>query len=74
MSVKVRGTALSWAATSPETVLEPGPWTRPDPFFSYHVSPDGKRFLFRDPPVIVTPDLVVVQHWDQELKTLMISR
>jgi hypothetical protein len=38
------------------------------------VSPDGKRFLVLEPPTLSTPDLVVVQQWDEELKALVPRR
>lgn len=40
----------------------------------YDVSPDGKRFLVIEPPTNAPPDLVVVQHWDEELKALVRSK
>jgi hypothetical protein len=43
---------------------------------AYDVSPDGKRSLVVTPPKDVAdpPDLVVVQHWDQELKARMVGK
>ena len=37
---------------------------------NYDVSPDGKKFLVVTAPrdAVEPPDLVVVQHWDEELK------
>lgn len=40
----------------------------------YDVSPDGKRFLVLEPPTRSALDLVVVQHWDEELKALAPAR
>ena len=50
-----------------------GSWSRatgrwPAVGYQYDVSADGKRFLVIEPPKNATPDLVVVQHWDEELK------
>ena len=44
------------------------------PFVSFDIAPDGERFLMRKPGGATTtddtpePDLVVVEHWFQELK------
>ena len=43
---------------------------------TYDISPDGRRFLVIKQPESVTenrepPRLIVVQHWDQELKRLV---
>jgi serine/threonine protein kinase/Tol biopolymer transport system component len=70
MSARVTGSATTWAATAPAVVMPPR--TSVGLFLSsYDVSPDGKRVLVVDPPVLTTPDLVVVQHWNEELKTLL---
>ena len=37
---------------------------------SYDVSPDGNRFLVIKEEAATAPSLVVVQHWDEELKRL----
>ena len=71
MGVQVRGTGSRWTATSPVKVLEPGYWSREALIGpAYDVSPDGKRFLVVTPPSDQgePPDLVVIQHWDEELK------
>jgi serine/threonine-protein kinase len=74
MGVQVKATGQTWAATAPVKVLAPGYWLR----FAdqtgrgrgYDISPDGKRFLVVTPPKEVAdpPELVVIQHWDQELE------
>jgi serine/threonine-protein kinase len=74
MGVQVKATGQTWAATAPVKVLAPGYWLR----FAdqtgrgrgYDISPDGKRFLVVTPPREVgdPPELVVIQHWDQELE------
>jgi len=42
---------------------------------AYDVSPHGQRFLMIKAPAIdagaVAPALIVVQHWDEELKRLV---
>jgi hypothetical protein len=54
-------------------VLDPGYWSR-DALIGrqYDISLDGKRFLVVTPPREVAdhPELVVIQHWDQELEAL----
>jgi eukaryotic-like serine/threonine-protein kinase len=75
MSVRVTGSATAWSTTTPEVVMRPRPTQSPGLFVSsYDVSPDGRRFLVVEPPALTTPDLVVVQHWTEELKTLAPSR
>jgi eukaryotic-like serine/threonine-protein kinase len=71
MSVRVTGSATAWEATAPEVVMRP---SAGQVVSSYDVSPDGRRFLVVEPPALSTPDLVVVQHWTEELKTLASSR
>jgi eukaryotic-like serine/threonine-protein kinase len=70
MGVQVKATGQTWAATAPVKVLDPGRLRAALIGPAYDVSPDGKRFLVVTPPKEVAdpPDLVVVQHWDQELK------
>ena len=58
-------------------VLEPGYWSREALIGpAYDVSLDGKRFLVVTPPTVQgdPPDVVVIQHWDQELKALVPSQ
>jgi Tol biopolymer transport system component len=79
MGVKVRATAPAWAASAPVKVLEPGYWSRSTMIGrQIDVSPDGKRFLVvtapRVDPAVAAPHLVLVQHWDEELKTRVPSR
>jgi hypothetical protein len=41
---------------------------------TYDVSPDGQRFLMIKAPrtdAVAAPALIVVQHWDEELKRLV---
>lgn len=74
MSVKVDSTPTRWAAGPPQTVFEPGVFVSAGAFLTYDVSPDGTRFLVIDPPKIAPPELVVVQNWDEELKSLVPSK
>jgi serine/threonine-protein kinase len=71
--------APSWAATTPTMLVKEGYYTTPGaPFLgpTYDISPDGQRFLMikegggtdqTDAP----PQLIVVQHWTEELKRLV---
>ena len=79
MGMKVRATGITWAASPPVKVLKPGYWsssTQIGP--QIDVSPDGKRFLVvtapRVDPAVTAPHLVLVQHWDEELKARVPSR
>ena len=77
MGVQVKDTGSRWTATSPVKVLEPGYWSREALIGPrYDVSPDGKRFLVVTPPSDQgePPDLVVIQHWDEELKAHVPSK
>ena len=65
----------SWAATSPVTIAKEGYVTALTGFVGriYDVSPDG-RFLLVKPssdPNAAPPQLVVVQHFDEELRRLV---
>ncbi len=65
----------SWAATTPATVVKEG-YVVPSGFpgRSYDVSPDGQRFLMLKPasdPNAPPPQIIVVQHFDEELKRLV---
>ena len=50
-------------------------YTGPNSGRSYDVSPDGQRFLMITVPKTDAgappPTLIVVQHWDEELKRLL---
>ena len=71
MGVQVKATGQTWAATAPVKVLDPGYWSS-DALIgpAIDVSLDGKRFLVVTPPrdVADPPELVVIQHWNQELE------
>jgi serine/threonine-protein kinase len=71
MSASVRATGSTWRAGQPVRVLEPGEWSRgASTARHYDPGPDG-RFLVigRPSPAPKPPLLVVVQHWDEELKS-----
>ncbi|MGH9255516.1 MAG: hypothetical protein ACRD3C_13225 [Vicinamibacterales bacterium] len=66
----------SWAATTPATIAKEGYVTALTGFVGriYDVSPDGRRFLVlksASDPTAPPPQLVVVQHFDEELKRLV---
>ena len=65
----------SWAATTPATVVKEG-YVNPSGFpgRNYDISSDGQRFLMvksASDPTAPPPQIVVVQHFDQELKRLV---
>jgi eukaryotic-like serine/threonine-protein kinase len=77
MGVQVKYTGSTWTASSPVKMLEPGYWSTGVVIGpAYAVSPDGKRFLVVTPPKegAGPPDIVVIQHWDEELKALAPSK
>ena len=77
MGVQVKDTSSTWTATSPRKILEPGYWSSGVLIGrQYDVSPDGKRFLVVTPPKDAgdPPELIVMQHWDEELKALVPSK
>ncbi|MGH9256945.1 MAG: hypothetical protein ACRD3C_20485 [Vicinamibacterales bacterium] len=68
--------APSWAATTPTLLIKDGYFTSPGGFFgrTYDISPDGQRFLMIKPAGgsgQTAATLVVVQHFDEELKRLV---
>jgi len=74
MGVRVEGGAL-WAATAPTTIVREGYVTALAAVFgpSYDVSSDAQRFLVLKPASgsKAPPQLVVVPHFDEELKRLV---
>jgi len=74
----VAGRGPSWAATTPEIVVKEGYVTTLGAFLgrSYDVSPDGQRFLVLKSvsESAAPPQLVVVQHFDEELKRLVVTK
>jgi Tol biopolymer transport system component len=68
--------SASWAATTPAIAVKQGYVTGLGGFVgrTYDISPDGQRFLVLKPtsePNAPPPQLVVVQHFDEELKRLV---
>ena len=71
-----RRAAASWTATPPTMLIREGSVFTPpgNPGRTYDVSPDGERFLIVKPPAAPTedpPQIVILQHFDQELKRLV---
>ena len=75
MRVAVEAKDTVWSAGTPAKLLEPKYFgTGSNPGRTYDISPDGQRFLMikqgssdQAPP----PQIVVVQHWTEELKRLV---
>ena len=75
MRVPVEATATTWTSGAPAKLLEPRYYTGGgNPNRSYDVSPDGRRFLMikaaNADSTTVPPNIIVVQHFDEELKRL----
>jgi len=67
----------SWAATAPTMLIKEGYFTVPagNPGRTYDISPDGQRFLMikaggGSDRTVAPSSLIVVQHFDEELKRL----
>jgi serine/threonine-protein kinase len=69
--------APSWAATTPTLLLKEGYFSSPGDFLgrTYDIAPDGQRFLMikegGGSEQTAAPQLIVVQHWLEELKRLV---
>ncbi|MBI4887506.1 MAG: PD40 domain-containing protein [Acidobacteria bacterium] len=70
--------AQSWAATTPTLLIKEGPVTVPGANLgrTYDISPDGQRFLLLKAgdgadQTAAPQSLIVVQHFDEELKRLV---
>jgi Tol biopolymer transport system component len=70
--------SASWSATTPTLLVKEGYYTTPSGLVgrTYDVSPDGQRFLMiteggGTDQTVAPPQLIVVQHWDEELKRLV---
>ena len=76
LRVPVEASGATWNAGTPMKLLERGYYT-PSGYVgrTYDVSPDGLRFLMIKAPgtdaSTAPPALIVVQHWDEELKRLV---
>jgi Tol biopolymer transport system component len=73
--------APSWAATTPTLLVKEGYYTSPGarPGRTYDISPDGQRFLLIKEgdgtnQTATPPQIIVVQHWVEELKRLVPTR
>ena len=72
------GRGASWLATTPTPLVKEGYFTNPAVFTgrTYDISPDGKRFLMikeggGTDETAAPPQIIVVQHWTEELKRLV---
>jgi WD40 repeat protein len=79
MGVPVEATATMWNAGAPTKLLESRYYTGAgNPNRSYDVSPDGQRFLMikaaSADPTTVPPNIIVIQHFDEELKRLAVTK
>ena len=69
--------ASSWAATTPTLLVKEGYVTNPgNPGRTYDIAPDGQRFLMikeggNSDLTAAPPQIIVVQHWTEELKRLV---
>jgi serine/threonine-protein kinase len=70
--------ASSWAATTPTMLVKEGYFTTPggNPGRTYDVSPDSQRFLMikeggGSDQTAAPSQIIVVQHWTEELKRLV---
>ena len=72
--------ASSWSATMPTTLVKDGYFTTPtaNTGRTYGISSDGRRFLMIKAPggdsTASSPSMIVVQHFDEELKRLVPTR
>jgi eukaryotic-like serine/threonine-protein kinase len=79
MGVPVEANATMWNAGVPTKRLESRYYTGAgNPNRSYDVSPDGRRFLMikaaSADPTTVPPNIIVVLHFDEELKRLAATK
>ena len=75
LRVPVEASGATWNAGTPMKLLEGRYVTGSTIGRTYDVSPDGQRFLVikapETEPGAALPALIVVQHWDEELKRLV---
>ena len=78
MRVPVEASGATWNAGTPMKVLEGRYYTGSGSGRAYDVSPDGRRFLMIKAPggdsTASSPSVIVVQHFDEELKRLVPTR
>jgi serine/threonine-protein kinase len=75
LRVPVEASGATWNAGTPTTLFERRYVTGGTLLRTYDVSPDGRRFLMVKAlgtgASAVPPAVIVVQHWDEELKRLV---
>jgi eukaryotic-like serine/threonine-protein kinase len=78
LRVPVEASGATWNAGAPMKLLGRRYHNGSDTGRTYDVSPDGQRFLMIKAPETdagaAPPALIVVQHWDEELKRLVPTR
>jgi serine/threonine-protein kinase len=73
MAVRVEARGSAWGASSPARVVE-GPYLTMggNAGRTYDVSADGRRFfMVKQPNPAAAPQIIIVQHWVEELKRLV---
>jgi eukaryotic-like serine/threonine-protein kinase len=75
LRVPVAASGATWNAGTPTKLLERRYYNGTNTLRTYDVSPDGQRFLMIKAPgtdaSAAPPALIVVQHWDEDLKRLV---
>ena len=75
MRVPVEASGATWNGGTPMKLLDRRYFTGGGASRTYDVFPDGSRFLMIKAPETdagaAPPALIVVQHWDEELKRLV---
>ncbi len=74
MGVRTESAGGRFRTSLPAQLVAGGRYLVGLPGYDYDVSPDGSRFLMiknDDSTPTVTPAIVVVQHWVEELKRLL---
>jgi serine/threonine-protein kinase len=75
MRVPVEASGASWTPGTPTKILQARYYTGTGTGRSYDVSPDGQHFLMIKSPVgdsaALSPGVILVQHFDEELKRLV---
>ena len=78
LRVPVEASGATWNAGTPMKLLEGRYYTGTGSGRAYDVSPDGQRFLMIKAPggdsTASSPSVIVVQHFDEELKRLVPTR
>jgi hypothetical protein len=69
MVVAVETSGSTVHASTPVRLLA-GPYLISGPSRNYDVSADGRRFVMIKESQAAQPSLILVQHWDEELKRL----